>query len=503
MLDSDMVIMLFLLAGIALEAAVYSAPPAWRQRQILIGLDLIILGFGSSALVFSDPNVFTGLFALASAYRVVNMLRIAQGRMHEQYLKRVTLRTSITLIIVQAITLLVLSIWPDTGVPTLQAVIIISFVQVASAIIILLSTIRSVIKMKYRPAHEHYADRDLPTVTVAIPARNETEELADCLRTVLANDYPKLEILVLDDCSQDKTPEIIREFAQDGVRFIRGTEPKDTWLAKNQAYARLMEAASGQFILFCGVDARLGNQTIRRLITMALSKNKQMVSVLPKRYGGGPSVSFIQPMRYWWELALPRRLFNRPPVLSTCWLISSNAIKQAGGFKAVSRSIFPEAYFARHLVKQDGYSFVRSDENLSIQTTKQLSQQRATAIRTRYPQLRRRPEQVFFLTLVEILVLVLPFILALAGFWLSLGIIHTLVIVTSVLLIITHCLIFTVTNPSNWWLALINFPVVALTDIIITHISMYKYEFSTIEWKGRNICTTVMHVIPKLPVIPN
>src|SRR4029077_9013676 len=60
-------------------------------------------------------------------------------------------------------------------------------------------------------------ETDLPTVTVAIPARNEDAQLDQCLQSLLAGDYPKLEIIVLDDCSQDRTSEIIRRFAHDGV----------------------------------------------------------------------------------------------------------------------------------------------------------------------------------------------------------------------------------------------------------------------------------------------
>ena len=65
---------------------------------------------------------------------------------------------------------------------------------------------------------------DVPSVSVCIPARNETHAMAECLERVLASDYPKLEILVFDDNSADDTSTIIRSFAQEGVRFVAGTE---------------------------------------------------------------------------------------------------------------------------------------------------------------------------------------------------------------------------------------------------------------------------------------
>jgi len=71
----------------------------------------------------------------------------------------------------------------------------------------------------------HIALKDLPTVSVCIPARNENAALADYITAALASDYPKLEVLVLDDCSQDDTSEVIRSFAHQGVRFVQGSAP--------------------------------------------------------------------------------------------------------------------------------------------------------------------------------------------------------------------------------------------------------------------------------------
>lgn len=350
---------------------------------------------------------------------------------------------------------------------------------------------------KREPRRLKKTEKELPTVTIAIPARNETNDLEACLQTIVANDYPKLEILVLDDCSQDKTPEIIRDFAHDGVRFIKGAEPAERWLAKNQAYQRLYEEANGDLILFCGVDVRFGPQAIRSLVTTLLNRKKSMVSVMPRRLTNTPAAAFIQPMRYWWELALPRRFFNRPPVLSTCWLIRRQVLERTGTFAAVSHNILPERYFARELVKQDGYSFVRADDLLDIQTAKALDEQRATAVRMRYPQVHRRPELVLPMTLAELLMLFGPFVLAFASLIWHLGIIGWLSAAAAVLLVVTHILILAVSNPPNISLAFLNLPVVILTEIFLTYESMLKYEFSVVDWKGRNICIPVMHVIPQ------
>jgi hypothetical protein len=487
-----------ILFSLLLELSIY-LPAAWPHRKLFASVTMLIIGFTTGVLVASRWNIIAGVIAVIAAFRVINLLRILKERMHEAYLLRAARRTSVFLGIYLLCGLLVLIYHTRVAISRYDFLYALAALQLSAALILIIITAYNIRKTRHRPALEYYSDKELPTVTIAIPARNETNDLEACLKTIIANDYPKLEILVLDDCSQDKTPEIIRGFAHDGVRFIKGAEPAERWLAKNQAYQRLYEEANGDLILFCGVDVRFGPQAIRSLVTTLLNRKKSMVSIMPRRLTNTPAAAFIQPMRYWWELALPRRFFNRPPVLSTCWLIKRDALKKCGSFAAVSHNILPERYFTRELVKQDSYSFVRADDLLDIQTAKTLDEQRATALRMRYPQIRRRPELVLPMTLAELLLLLGPFVLAFAGLIWHLGIIGWLSATAAVVLVATHVVILSVSNPPNISLAFLNLPVVILTEVFLTYESMLKYEFSVVDWKGRNICIPVMHTIPHLP----
>src|SRR5690606_25377755 len=126
--------------------------------------------------------------------------------------------------------------------------------------------------------------------------------------------------------------------------------------------------------------------------------------------------------RYLWELAPPRRLFRRPPVLSTCWIARRDDLARAGGFVAVARSIVPEAHFAKYFARHDdAYSFMRGNSRLGIESVKPAREQHETAIRTRYPQLRRRPENVFLIGQAYGFFVFMPFVLAVVGFWISIG----------------------------------------------------------------------------------
>jgi hypothetical protein len=487
--------------GAIVELSVH-ARPLYRIpliRTAVAVVSLILIGQMSGALLAIRLDVLSLLIAIISAYRFINLLRIIRPRLPEGHLRPASLRTSIWLITAQLIILFLWQLENYYHANAFQLIAWLAPAQLALASVLAISTVRSVIKTKPHSAEEYLSDADLPSVTIAIPARNETRDLEDCINAALSSDYQKLEILVLDDCSQDNTPEIIRKFAHAGVRFIRGEDLKDGWLAKNQAYERLYQEASGQYILFCGVDVRLGTQAVRTLVSEALTRNKHMVSVLPKRYDSQALSSFIQPARYWWELSLPRRLFRRPPVLSSCWLIEKQAIKKAGGFSAVSRSITPEAYFARELIEDDSYRFTRGTERLEVRTVKPLDRQLDTALRTSYPKVRRRPESVMIITLAELALLLGPFLIVIHGLWTSLEAAHVLAGVSAGLLVVVHSIIITVTNPGNSWLSVINLPAAIVIDIVIAQISMWRYEFSEVIWKGRNVCIPVMRALPRLP----
>lgn len=492
--------------GFLLELLLF-VPLIWRTHILQTTCCLAAIAcmaFATTSLALTVLNVASICIVFISLYRLVNLLRITEGRMNLRYMRNVTLRTSLALVSIQLVLALA---W--TGVDYLAIsekgwLSVLVAVQVGAGIILLASTLRRLKHTKITHKDIVITSGELPSVTVAIPARNETDDLYDCLVSLLKNDYPKLEILVLDDCSQlRRTPEIIREFAHAGVRFVKGDTPKENWLAKNQAYDKLLHEASGEIVLFCGVDVRFKPDTIRQLILAMLSRNKRMVSVLPVRDKQNKlQFAVVQASRYFWELAPPRRLFNRPPILSTCWATYRKDMLKLGGFAAVSRAIIPEAYFAKQMLKADGYSFLRADSLLSLFSVKSTEAQKNTAIRTRYPQLHRRPETVAAITFVGVICFIAPYILIVLG---MVGVVQwyfaALALLSIVLCNMAHALIATVTKVMNGYIAPFSFLPVVCTDIALTHYSLYKYEFSEVIWKGRNVCVPVMHVIPSLPKV--
>lgn len=499
-----MTILFILLWGAAvIELCAHLFARRFPRIRSVLALAALLLGSGTSiALFVYVPTVFSALFCLLSFYRAFSLARIFKHQMHEVYLRKATRRSTIGLLAMQAVVLALWWAWDNWHTTGHATWTVVAVAQAMMAAVLFFSIVHTLRHTAWPAKKGDYSDNELPSITIALPARNETEDLHQCLQSIIASDYPKLEIIVLDDCSQTKrTPEIIRQFAHDGVRFVQGQVPSESWIPKNQAYDQLVHEASGAYVLFCGVDIRFQKESVRTLITTMLDRKKDMLCVLPKRsqntYG---RFSLIQAMRYWWELAPPRRLLRRPPVLSSCWVISKEALHEAGGFAGVKRAIVPEAHFARTVGARDGYSFLRDTDGLGIESTKSIDEQRQTAIRMRYPQVHRRPGQVAIATLWETTFLLMPFVLAVGGPWLPIGMVaHAASIVACVLLVATYEASVLATKVNTWWFGLIAQPFTVITDIALLHYSMWRYEFSTVDWKGRNVCVPVMHVEPRLP----
>lgn len=479
-------------------------PPLWNLRRYIACVAILGLSVTTGLVFGLQPSAWSALIVVLGIYQLVNLLRLVEGRTRADYLYKVSRNTALWLTGAQ---LLVFGYAATRHYLNVNSELIWGVVatgQAALAIFLFFSLRRSLRTTATPKKVESLADRDLPTLTVCIPARNETDDLEACLKNLVHSNYPKLEILVLDDCSQNKrTPEIIRNFAQKGVRFMSGTVPPESWLAKNHAYQQLAEAANGDILLFCGVDTRFEANTLIEMVEIMLHKKKHMVSFMPVNMlpdSRSLEALMVQPGRYAWEMIPPRRWLNRPPILSTCWLIDTEFFKKAGTMKAVARSISPESHFAKYATQhEDGYSFMVASKKLGFRSEKSFNNQRATAIRTRYPQVHRRPEVVAFLSLGEFTALVLPFIGLIASIAHYEWLLASLFAIAAFFSAINYSKVVTLTYRTFLWRGVWLLPFSVLYDIGLLNYSMWQYEFREVVWKGRNVCIPAMRVIPKLP----
>jgi cellulose synthase/poly-beta-1,6-N-acetylglucosamine synthase-like glycosyltransferase len=103
-----------------------------------------------------------------------------------------------------------------------------------------------------------------PAVTLIISAYNEEDVIGEKLENSLSLDYPRdrLEVIVVSDCSSDRTDAIVAARAPDGVRLIRLPERGGKSAGLNHAVA----AARGSVLVFSDANAFYRTASIRRLV---------------------------------------------------------------------------------------------------------------------------------------------------------------------------------------------------------------------------------------------
>jgi chlorobactene glucosyltransferase len=129
------------------------------------------------------------------------------------------------------------------------------------------------------------ASRDAPLVAVLVPARNEARNIEACVSSLLAQDYPNYELIVLDDHSDDSTGEIVRQLglgAAGDRRLISGEPLPAGWTGKNWACHQLARAARGDFLFFTDADTIHAPGTISAAVFAAQENRADLLSAWPR-----------------------------------------------------------------------------------------------------------------------------------------------------------------------------------------------------------------------------
>lgn len=126
------------------------------------------------------------------------------------------------------------------------------------------------------------ADADCPRVSILFAARDEQEKLPAALETLSALDYPHLEIIAVDDRSQDSTGQILDEFAGTHHRLhvVHVTQLPPGWLGKPHGLQKAYEASTGEWLLFTDADVRFSPDVLRRAINLAKQRNLDHLTLL-------------------------------------------------------------------------------------------------------------------------------------------------------------------------------------------------------------------------------
>jgi len=199
-------------------------------------------------------------------------------------------------------------------------------------------------------------------VSVLIPARNEERNIGPCLDSLLAQSYTNFEVVVLDDQSNDRTWEIIREYARrfpGRVKAIRGEPlPASGWRGKTHAMQQLAAHAQGEYLMFTDADTVHDSQSISWAVTNIQAHKADCISGYVHQELETLGELFIVPAIYIMSaMVLPLWLIGATRVPGLSFAIGQlivfrrRAFDDIGGYAAVSDQITDDVAIARELKK--------------------------------------------------------------------------------------------------------------------------------------------------------
>jgi hypothetical protein len=191
-------------------------------------------------------------------------------------------------------------------------------------------------------------DGTVPALSVLIPARNEELAIGAALEAVLASRGVELEVIVLDDHSEDATANVVSAIAARDIRvhLVRGQPLPGGWCGKQYACSLLAQVARYPLLVFLDADVRLSPDGLARMAAFLDQSKADLASGIPFQETGTLVEKLVIPLNHFVLLGfLPLARMRRrrhPAYAAGCgqlFLARRFAYEAAGGHGAIRASL--------------------------------------------------------------------------------------------------------------------------------------------------------------------
>ena len=211
------------------------------------------------------------------------------------------------------------------------------------------------------------ADAKAPSISVIFAARDEAEKLSSALATLLAQDYPRYEVIAVNDRSTDATGAIMEALARahaGRLEALQVAELPAGWLGKTHAMVCAARRAIGEYrpeiLLFTDGDVVFREDAIRRALAQVETTRADHLILMPtlvaRSHSEAMMLAYVQTMSMWaarsWRAADPKALDDAFGV-GAFNLIRTGAYEQLGGYEATPMEVLEDLMLGRR-VKRAG-----------------------------------------------------------------------------------------------------------------------------------------------------
>jgi hopene-associated glycosyltransferase HpnB len=246
----------------------------------------------------------------------------------------------------------------------------------------------------------------LPQIAIVVPARNEADSIAQSITSLLQQDYPALEVVLVDDDSRDGTAEIARRTAaalgkEDRLTIVTGTPLPPRWTGKlwavKQGIAAAEERFAPKYLMLTDADIVHAPDTATWLVAHATNGRHVLTSLTARwRCENLPERVHIPAFIYYFAMLYPFAWVNRPdhPMAGAaggCMLVVAAALRAAGGIEVIRDALIDDCALAAAMKKQGPIWLGLTNRVQSIRPYSSWGDIRHMVARSAYAQLNYSP----------------------------------------------------------------------------------------------------------------
>ncbi len=202
-----------------------------------------------------------------------------------------------------------------------------------------------------------------PKVSVIVPAKNEEKNIVNCLDSLVRQNYKNLEIIVVDDRSDDSTPQILEDYSvkiKIPFKVVRIEKLPPGWTGKNHAMMAGSRAARGEWLLFTDADTTHSRESVSTSLECAIERNIDFLTLAPEAECRTFWEKTVQPLAVgslaiWFE---PKKINDSKSAVVLAngqfILIKKTVYEKVGGNESVKDLVVEDVELARK-VRQAGF----------------------------------------------------------------------------------------------------------------------------------------------------
>jgi hopene-associated glycosyltransferase HpnB len=245
-----------------------------------------------------------------------------------------------------------------------------------------------------------------PSVAIVVPARNEADSIAESVTTLTAQDYAALNLVLVDDDSDDGTAEVARKAAAaigaaERLTIVSNTSLPKGWTGKlwavKQGIAAAEEKFAPKYLLLTDADIVHDADTVSWLVGHSEAHNLVLTSLTARwRCENLAERVHIPAFIFFFQMLYPFAWVNDPKndmagAAGGCMLVRTDALRAAGGIDAIHGALIDDCALAVELKKQGPIWLGLTDRVRSIRPYPDWGDIRRMVARSAYAQLRYSP----------------------------------------------------------------------------------------------------------------